>query len=105
MTAPPSQPIRIPARLLAFIESSKDYADWLAGRGCLQTDRALFVAIRDANVHERHRADGSLHVHANPALRATLHQWAVELTYERGPDEDERRANVRSARSVIRQVS
>lgn len=93
--------VRIPDRLVTFVVASRDYQDWQDGRGVLATDRPLFSAITSGEP----RADGSLHVEANDALAATIHQWALLLSYDKGENENDRRANVRSARSVIRQIT
>lgn len=93
--------LRLPERLLRFIVDSKDYADWLAGRGVLILDRPLFAAVRDAHP----RKDGSLHLTADPALTQTIHRWAIELTRAEGASISDTRANVRSGRSVIRQIT
>lgn len=97
--------LRLPERLVTFVSQSRPYADWEAGRGCLPTDRALFAEIHSAQLHERIRKDGSLHIDAGPALVETVNQWAHELTYARGTDLADTRANVRSGRSVIRQIN
>jgi hypothetical protein len=51
------------------------------------------------------RPDGSIHLDADPGLRATIHQWAIRLSQCKGYGLDDKRANVRSARSVIRQIN
>lgn len=94
--------VRVPERLLTFIVYSEEWSHWCDGAGVLPTDAALFGVIRAA-VPEA-RADGSIRVDANEGIAASLHQWALRLTYEDGSSEDDRRANVRSARSVIRQI-
>lgn len=97
--------LRLPARLLWFVRQSKPYEDWKDGKGCLPTDRAMFSAIRGAVIAESFRADGSLHIDADPALAESVHQWALELTYAKGVDLADTRANVRSGRSVVRQIN
>lgn len=93
--------IRIPARLLWTIRLSPDFKDWLDGKGCLATDRDLFSRIHN----QQTRADGSLHIEGNDALAATVHQWALILQTSPAPDEIERKANIRTAKAVIRNVT
>lgn len=93
--------LRLPERLLGHIRRSKSYAGWAEGRGCLPTDRALFAEIKGGKT----RGDGSLHLDADSALVETVHQWAIELTRTEGKDLADTRANVRSGRSVIRQIN
>lgn len=97
--------LRLPQRFLDLVESSDAYKGWLEGKGCLPTDRALFDVVRVAVLNGSHRADGSLHVDAAPALVETVHQWALELTYRKGVDLADTRANVRTGRSVVRQIN
>lgn len=93
--------LRLPGRLTALVVASTAYVDWHRGKGCLPTDRALFSAIASGTL----RRDGSLHVDADPALVATVHQWAIVLTRTEGKDLADTRANVRSGRSVVRQIN
>lgn len=93
--------LRLPERLLDLIAFSHEYARWKSGKGCLPTDRALFAVVKGAP----RRADQSIHVDADPALAATVHQWALILTRTEGATLADTRANVRSGRSVIRQIN
>ena len=93
--------LRIPQRLLRLIHDSKAFTDWVDGKGCLPTDRALFAAAKGNPI----RRDGSLHLDADAALVATVHQWAILLTRTEGSSLADTRANVRSGRSVIRQIN
>jgi hypothetical protein len=97
--------LRLPSRLLWHVRQSKAYEDWREGKGCLPTDRPLFSAVYKSVLSEKVRADGSLHLDADAALVETVHQWALELTYAPGVDLADTRANVRSGRSVVRQIN
>jgi hypothetical protein len=84
-----------------MVVESKPYRDWTSGRGCLPLERTLFAAVKGG----KPRADGSVHIDADAALVETVHQWAIQLIRAEGPTLADTRANVRTGRSIVRQIN
>lgn len=91
--------LRIPPRLVKFIEASDAHAQWEKRQNHYLPDVGLFKALAKGRV----RADGSRIIILAKGFTDGLAWWADEFMHADVPEND-RRANVRTGTSVLRQI-
>lgn len=91
--------LRVPPRLVKFIEESDEHGQWQKHANHYLPDVGLFKALAKGRV----RADGSRLIYLAKGFTDSLAWWADALRNADVPEND-RRANVRTGTSVLRQI-